>query len=250
MHRQICKLCREEKPLRNSHILPELLYKHSYDDKHRIIRFSPDKRLKIFIQKGIRERLLCDDCEQHLSKIEGKFKRSWYDSRLLPEEAFDEYIELQGLDYTQFKLFHLSILWRLSVSKFDSVVNLGPHENHIAKLILNEDADEESKYRIFGEVLTLENKVEFKWLSFPQKSKLKGHRVYFTCYAGCQWTFFVSSHSTHEFKKYCLRDNGSIILLHTPLTDLWERYRVYEKFRTKTGRDYLDRYIKYRKGAP
>ena len=249
MQKQICKLCREEKTLRNSHIVPEFLYKHCYDDKHRIVQFSPDERREIFIQKGIREKLLCDDCEQRLSKIEREFSRLWYDSELFPDKVLDECVKLKGFDYTQFKLFHLSILWRSSVSKFDSNVNLGSHENYIAKLILNENADEESKYRICGEVLTDEdNKVTHELVSWPQKSRFYGHRVYSPCYAGCRWIFFVSNHSTDKYKKFCLQDNGSIILVRTPLVEFWERIKIHSKFRTKSGKDFVNRYAKYRKG--
>ncbi len=52
-----CRLCKNDKPLQNSHVIPEFLYGPSYDAKHRIgvVRVGlPGRRLR---QKGIREPL-------------------------------------------------------------------------------------------------------------------------------------------------------------------------------------------------
>ena len=249
MSAQVCRLCREECSLRNSHILPEFLYKHCYDEMGRAIVVSPDKRSKILAQKGIREPLLCDGCEQHLSRIEGGFKRLWYNGELLPDEILGGHIELRDFNYNQFKLFHLSILWRSSVSKLDECasVNLGRHEDNIAELILAGDSGEESKYRIFGQVIThADTKVAHDWISFPQRYRFQGHTAYFTCYAGCKWTFLISSHSTDKFKRFCLRDNGSIILIHTTLTEHWDWIRIDRKLQTKTGTDLIEKYKRLR----
>lgn len=71
-----CKLCCKEKDLRHSHILPEFMYQNLYDTSPK--RFyilnvdldnSANSKRKIE-QKGIREYLLCGDCEVQLSKYE------------------------------------------------------------------------------------------------------------------------------------------------------------------------------------
>jgi len=46
-----CKLCNNEVPLRNSHIIPEFLYASLYDDKHRFYEISVDTTKKIHINK-------------------------------------------------------------------------------------------------------------------------------------------------------------------------------------------------------
>ena len=33
-----CRLCKNDEPLQNSHVIPEFLYGPSYDEKHRIGR--------------------------------------------------------------------------------------------------------------------------------------------------------------------------------------------------------------------
>jgi hypothetical protein len=68
----VCKLCLERRPLLNSHIIPEFQYRPLYDDLHRFTTISSDpERTTKFAQKGIRERLLCGECEQRLSVWEG-----------------------------------------------------------------------------------------------------------------------------------------------------------------------------------
>ena len=72
----ICKLCNLEKELRNSHIIPEFMYQNLYD--HQPKRFyslnvnvdEENKSSNRIEQKGIREYLVCNDCEGILSKYE------------------------------------------------------------------------------------------------------------------------------------------------------------------------------------
>ena len=83
----ICKFCKKDKILKNSHIIPEFFYKPLYDSKHKMIVMERDKEDisdKWKIQKGIREYLLCGDCEEHFNKsFENKFKIHWYDKKKL-----------------------------------------------------------------------------------------------------------------------------------------------------------------------
>lgn len=66
-----CRLCGASDRLQNSHVLPEFIYENLYDPKHRFLDLgsSNEKILKIQ-QKGLREKLLCGDCEMHLCKYE------------------------------------------------------------------------------------------------------------------------------------------------------------------------------------
>ena len=77
----ICKLCCENKDLRRSHIIPEFLYRNLgiYDDKNRfkVISSNPKKRVK-YEQKGFREYLLCDNCEEKIQKWEDYVARFWF----------------------------------------------------------------------------------------------------------------------------------------------------------------------------
>ena len=110
----VCALCRRDRPLRRSHIYPEWIYKPLYDEKRRleILSVVPEGRNE-FKQKGLRENLLCDDCEQKISVWEG-YARSIFVQPTKPLEYRREgaMIQVLGLDYAKLKLFELSILWR------------------------------------------------------------------------------------------------------------------------------------------
>src|SRR5437868_2676993 len=111
-----CKLCGKSRDLCNSHVVPELCYLACYDSLHRSTKFQADPNTKRIIQKGLREYLLCQECETHLSGIENDFKTYWYDTPALPERIRTPVVKITGFDYRVFKLFHLSILWRASVA--------------------------------------------------------------------------------------------------------------------------------------
>lgn len=67
----ICRLCHKEAILENSHVIPEFMYSSLYDEKHRFQVLSTEREEKnSFEQKGIREALLCSDCENQLSQSE------------------------------------------------------------------------------------------------------------------------------------------------------------------------------------
>lgn len=55
----ICAFCQQARPLRNSHIIPEFLYRTLYDEKHRFSAYGSDGKAEVVQeQKGTRERLL------------------------------------------------------------------------------------------------------------------------------------------------------------------------------------------------
>src|SRR5438034_9908437 len=74
-----CALCHQNKPLRQSHIVPEFMYKPMYDPLHRFEGLSLDVSEPPQIhQKGLREELLCQDCEQRFSRFEHHAAERFY----------------------------------------------------------------------------------------------------------------------------------------------------------------------------
>ena len=112
-----CRLCLKEKDLQNSHIIPEYFYKPVYDEKHiiNILTTSQDKNKKP-MQKGIREELLCFDCEQLLSPLENyvrRILRGPYDNQVI---RYNDVIVVRDIDYKKFKLFQISLLcWKCCI---------------------------------------------------------------------------------------------------------------------------------------
>jgi hypothetical protein len=152
----VCKLCQQKYDLRESHIISEAFYEGVYDKKHRAVPISMKNSELKFIQKGIREKLLCGDCEQKLSKWESILKRDLVDignqkSEFLAINHIDEKLfKVEGIRYKEFKLAILSIVWRMSITSdpFFESYRLGVYEEKLRKNLLEENVSDERKYPI------------------------------------------------------------------------------------------------------
>ena len=113
-----CRLCKQVRRLAKSHIVPEFIYTELYDDKHRARKMQPVDGKHGQIQKGLREKLLCFDCEQLINdRFEQPFVALWRHSDLRPDRLRPgEHHVAHGLDYARTKLFLLSVLWRAAVA--------------------------------------------------------------------------------------------------------------------------------------
>jgi len=72
-----CRLCEQNTNIKQSHIIPEWGYKNLYDSKHRLLNISMRENIvyPCFKQNGAKEYLLCNECEQHFSKLENYSKK-------------------------------------------------------------------------------------------------------------------------------------------------------------------------------
>jgi hypothetical protein len=194
----ICALCRTNGDLQNSHILPEFFYKMIYDlspRRFRVISTEPNVA-ETFGQKGLRERLLCKVCEQKIGLWESYVKRSFVDAKGVRVQPQDGFVRFHDLDYKKVRLFHLSLLWRMSVSKLDffSEVGLGPHEEKLRLALCNEDPLEPEDYPCVLIVATLDGKVTPDWITKPSKARYGHHYAYWLVISGILYIFFIGSH--------------------------------------------------------
>lgn len=192
-----CRLCQETVPLRDSHVFPEFLYYSIYDDRHRAIGLAPFRDVKEKpVYQGLREPLLGDCCEGRLQKLESYAARAM---RRLPDASAvrpGKVVVAQNVEYRQFKLFQLSLIWRAGVATQPSFaqVDLGPHEPTIRGMLLARDPGEPLDYpclllRPYGPE-SLSGIVKF-----PGRSHIMTHRIFHMVAAGLIWIFFVSSHT-------------------------------------------------------
>ncbi|HTZ21347.1 MAG TPA: hypothetical protein VMC06_10735, partial [Opitutaceae bacterium] len=166
----ICKLCLETQPLLNSHIIPEFQYRPLYDNLHRFTTISSDpKTTSKFVQKGIRERLLCANCEQKLSVWERYSAGVIFSNNAQLVQRVPEGYILGGVKYPEFRLFLLSLLWRMGASTVPmfSMVQLGEHEEKLRLMVLNEQPGDWGQYPCFLTGLTLGGKFYPDWMHQP-----------------------------------------------------------------------------------
>lgn len=211
-----CALCKGEKELRNSHIISEFFYKPLYDDKHRfnVVPLSDDQKMS-FEQKGLREQLLCDDCESRLSRYE-KYTRGIFYGGVGINIKNSNPIEISGIDYQQFKLFQLSLIYRASVSRLDFFknVSLGPHEEKIRRLLLEENPGSKFDYPCMIIMFVMEKNEILDGLIFPpQMLKIEGHRTFRFILGGGFWVYFISSHARQvRFPEFYLSEQGKVLI--------------------------------------
>ncbi|RTR31659.1 hypothetical protein [Shewanella atlantica] len=213
-----CKLCGKERPLRQSHIIPEFAFSPLYDEKHRFNEISLDvKRRNRFKQKGVRERLLCGQCEQFFSKYEqyastviSRYRKS------LEFRQVGDLFHLKGFDYNKLKIFALSILWRASVTKleFFAEINLEHHESIIHQMLLTESPGDESDYPLMLFPMYHHGKIQEDLITTPYVSEIEGHKVYCFLFLGLTWAFIVSNkEKSNRLIECSLSRTGEIIML-------------------------------------
>jgi hypothetical protein len=110
-----------------------------YDAKHRFFGISSivSKPNKLF-QKGLREELLCADCERHIGRYESYASRVFYGTPKINVSPVPGGLLLNGLDYKMLKLFFLSLLWRFAITKIEQYkgADLGPYTEKLRERIL------------------------------------------------------------------------------------------------------------------
>lgn len=194
MRNDICRLCKKEAKLCNSHILPEFFYLDLYEE-HKTLQIT--KENEKVIQKGIREYLLCQQCETKLSRYE-KYAKELIQE--IPSFSHDNSLGIlysDNVDYPKFKLFQLSLLWRSGISTHNAFaqVDLGPHEEKIRRMLNEENPGQVSDYGCLLSIV-LETELLHKVLQSPTRFEKKffNHTAYKFVIGNLTWVFVVSSH--------------------------------------------------------
>lgn len=225
--------------LRHSHILPEFFYLNIYDELHRTLEIS-NEREKI-IQKGIREYLLCQQCETKLSKYEKYAKELILD---IPNFSRNDSLGIlysEQIDYLKFKLFQLSVLWRAGISSHEAFaqINLGHHEEKIRQLLDQENPGQVAEYGCLMSVI-LDTELLHKVIQSPTRfrKKLFGHNAYKFVTGSLTWVFIVSSHHVSStMRQLFLQETGLLRVMLSRHNEEEEIIKLAQTFhKTRDGR--------------
>jgi len=190
----ICKLCGASSKLRKSHILPEFCYQRLYDPLHRYNIVSNDPSVQIGQQqKGLRERLLCQDCESKFSRWE-TYSSSVLRGSVKGVRSGDS-IFLEGLNYAHLKLFLLSLIWRAGVStqRVFQETKLGEHEDIIRRMLLDERPGDPSTYGCLVYSVTIDGYRFCDVIYGPQPCLLENILSYRVMVSGMLFVYFISA---------------------------------------------------------
>jgi hypothetical protein len=212
----ICALCHEERPLQQSHIIPEFLYGVMYDEKHRynVLSLLPDRRERTE-QKGTREELLCRECEQQFAKLE-RYASLVINGGVTGVKAqkSGNIVSVTGIDYAKFKLFLLSLLWRAGVAKgkYFARVQLGPHQERLRKMLRTNDPGPFDLYPCILWGLNLAPGHIPELMIQPCKAKVWGHATYHFVVPGLKLVYFVSKQRLrYPQSRFVLQGDGSLV---------------------------------------
>lgn len=250
-----CKLCCKEKELRHSHILPEFMYQNLYDASPKrfytlnvdLDNFENSKRR--IEQKGIREYLLCGDCEVQLSKYENYAAETIYAKNLgnkatikkaseTPDKQYFTY-EYDGFKYPAFKIFLLSLLWRVIISKSFNTPEID--EKIIEQLRLALHSEDPLDFDDFGCLLQVikykKGQIAGGFILDPFLTMNENSPILNILIDGFMYSFYLNSKQLPPEKKdLFLKMDGTMVILGRVLfTDkgLFERIKAaFDFFKT------------------
>lgn len=224
-----CRLCLQNKPLCGSHIISECFYEKVYDSKHRFLPLSTDDTSLQFQQKGFREDLLCRDCESLLSGWESTLKRDFVDignetsNFLTINQVHPKILKVENLNYDNFKLGVLSLLWRFSITSHPvfQKYNLGPYEEKLRKLLLAAASVPENHYPVIVAKCKLDNQYfPDVMMGFPPHKTSQSRTVCRFIIWGHLVTVLVTDHANvDDFKTIYLKQSGELYVTEIQYTN-------------------------------
>jgi hypothetical protein len=221
-----CRLCGLDRVLRRSHILPEFVYKATYDESHKAVLLDPVREQISERQQGFVERMLCATCEGHFSRWETYVARVWLhpsDQKRPRHLVPGTHVVVTGLDYRRFKLFMMSTLWRMSVATDPvfSAVRLGNRVEDLRSLLLESEPGDVDAFAFAGCALFDSDTGAWKDEIFigPHHAKVNGQSVYTVVFGGVRWVFFASKHTRGRSSPPALSLDGHLRLF----VEDWQR---------------------------
>jgi len=225
-----CKLCGEEKELcKQSHIIPNFMYQDLFDETnrmHAIQRKEGALQKRGYRQTGEYEKdILCHSCDNEaLGKLDRYASLILYDG--YPKICENRtgldgmtYTYCAEIDYVQFKLFLLSVLWRASISQraLFAEVQLGPHEERIRRMLLNGEPGDQLKYPCLIMTYLHLKKYPGDVVAQPSRARVNAGYVYKFLIGGMLYLFFISKYIIPEgLKDFSINPKGEMKIIHSP----------------------------------
>jgi len=225
-----CKLCLEEKELiKESHLIPDFMYKSikGIDNSMMSIDGNQIEKARRVHTGEFENNILCKDCdnaiignyESYASKIinyQTKIK-GISATKFIDENNNLKHAEIKGLDYSKFKLFLLSLLWRASISnrEFFKNVKLGlEEEESLRKMLLNSNPGEPDDFPC---IVCLPNQSLLlnKFIQSPIVITKENRKIGYSFLIGGTYYYFyiVKNALPFPIEKFAINKNGELTIL-------------------------------------
>lgn len=233
-----CPLC--EKIVRSlhkrSHLVPEWMYRHCYDKKHKIIHVDLDKGLSNKRQKGCYREITCEECERtsenydrYGSLVLTSRAPNTPEHKIIVRKDFQfknilrgvSYYSLwENIDFNKFQRFVFACILRTHLAKRSQgqYLLIEKHFNNIRRIYTERTIVDDSSYPI----------VVFKYpddgikdlVYLPYINRGDGHHVIDFAGGGYSFWVFVSSHKKpSHINSLTLKKNGSMYVIQIPFEE-------------------------------
>ena len=147
MPQSVCALCLQPKELRDSHIIPNAYFKAmKRENSGKLVAFdsSDESEARQSIESWY-QKLLCHECEQRFSRWETSSIETLRRTAQSIEQTGNHGGLIKSYDYSTFRLFLLSILWRATASdlpEFDEMVLPTEYQERLRRALREESPSE------------------------------------------------------------------------------------------------------------
>lgn len=249
MTENICALCLHEKTLQNSHLIPKFVFRNLQKDGGGTIHIENNSAT--LVDKQIKQKFLCEDCENLFSKYESYVKKIVMENdegnlRLLDSTYYiDEDKKIlaivgDNIDLEKIIFFAASILWRTSAMRYGCP--LGVYENEFRNFLFK------NKLLPNGVVLYMKIIESSSMLShpslissFPVSEKKNDCWVHQFIICGLVFRFYIGKKIDEELKKFSLLHNNNRFVLRMPAEKNADVFEMMKMTRDATPRGKLAR---------
>ena len=145
------------------------------------------------------------------------------------------YVRWQGMPYTKWRLFGLSMLWRASVSSVRPFVDadLGEHENALRDALRKDDPGPRWFFPFLNYLVVLDRRVCKEIVAGPRETKWDGILAYEMIIGGVGWIFLIDDNLRNDIVEGGTIDpQGNLLMRVThPFHELeWLRHSMEEVF--------------------
>lgn len=229
-----CRLCGDVQPLCESHVIPRFMYEVLRNDKG-FFEFAdlvddsvPDPIFSVskYLPSGWYEYMLCEGCECKIGKWETYGRDVLRGEGGIKLAHTSDRIILYDIDYTRFKLFQMSILWKSSVCSRPEFgeVNLGRYEERLRQCLLHADPRAKTE---FGCALTVLAGHDGQRVHPPRRVNQPHIEIYYFVMGGFHWFSPVGEESLHEKPiQHMISTDGVLILSKMNYRDFMRSFGV------------------------
>lgn len=146
-----CNLCKKpDVPLVNSHIIPQSICQSIAGTEGMIIS---DKTYDKRSPTGEYDQIVCNECEKLFNEWDDaivKFRKQILDN-IPKNKPLPDFIEIKDYQYSELKLFFISLLWRAdaSIRSLFEDVDVGKfHRSRLSSMILNKNPGDIDDYTV------------------------------------------------------------------------------------------------------